>query len=234
MALGDFIDEVESRRKSITVYSASEPEWIADQFVTRNVVVDYRPLPPDASVGFAIVRDDDGFVASVGLPVLETLLEPPFRRPWEERTSYDELFEVLADTLFTAYDRRQLLATAREIEDRAFRVGSGTLRVGFQRPDALSAQERVYELLAAETALDVHVYVRADWEVSDVPGVTVHVESAGEIGEFWFLAFDGGDDETNACALLAEERRPGQYYGFWTYDPALVVRLLSYLRAGYG
>ena len=47
-----------------------------------------------------------------------------------------EMYEVLEETLFTSFDRRQLLGTAREIEDRAWRVGVGTLRVGFQRPGA--------------------------------------------------------------------------------------------------
>lgn len=237
MALSTFVDEIERRRKTIAVYSSSDPDWVADQFATRNVAVDYRPLPAHAGVGFAIVRDDGGFVASIGLPVLQTLLSPPLRRPGEdppEAATYRELFELLDETMFTTFDRRQLLGTAREIEDRAFRVGRGTLRVGFQRPEAMHAQEPVYGYLAAETDLDVHLYVRSEWMPSTHLALTVHAESADEIGAFWFLAFDGGDDEMNACALLAEERHPGRYYGFWTYDSRLVSRILDYLRSTYG
>lgn len=237
MALADFFDEVGSRRRTITVYASEEPAWVADQFATRNVTVDYEPLPPDAPTGFAVVGEGDEFVASIGLPELREILEPPIRRPWEEppdSSGYRALFELLEGTIFTAFDRRQLLGAAREIEDRAWRVGTGTLRVGFQRLSAMRSQVPVYTRLAEDTDLSIHVYGRDDWEPPAIPSATVHVETAGEIGDFWFLAFDGGDDRTNACALLAEERRPDEFYGFWTYDPDLVEEMLAYLAATYG
>lgn len=237
MALADFLEAVEARRRSITVYAAEEPTWVAEQFSTRNVTVDYEPLPPDAPTGFAVVRERGEFVASIGLSELEEVLEPPIRRPWEappEESGYRAVFDLLEDTIFTAFDRRQFLGAAREIEDRAFRVGGGELRVGFQRFSAMRSQVPIYARLAAETELSIHLYGRADWEPPAVPGATVHAESSEEIGAFWFLAFDGGYDRTNACALLAEERRPDEFYGFWTYDPELVSEMLAYLARAYG
>ena len=146
------------------------------------------------------------------------------------------MLSVLDDSLFSSLARRQLLATSREIEDRAYRTGRGTLRVGFQDFGRMRAQVPVYERLAAETDLDVHVYARAG-EAPAVPGVTCHGipsgrDRAGEIGRFWLLVFDGGG-EHNECALLAEERAPETYYGFWTYDPALVDEIGSYLAETY-
>lgn len=237
VALADFVEDVEAARRTITVYSAEEPAWVADQFATRNVDVEHEPLPPGGPAGFVVVREEGEFVASIGLPELREVLEPPIRRPWEpppESSGYRALFDLLEDTIFTAFDRRQLLAAAREVEDRAFRVGAGTLRVGFQRLSAMQSQVPVYEHLGAETSLSIHVYGRADWEPPAVPNVTVHEATTPEIGSFWFLAFDGGGNPAYACALLAEERRPQSFHGFWTYDPETVAEILDYLASTYG
>ena len=237
MALRDILAEVAARRRQLVVYAAEEPGWVADQFAARNAAVEFEPLPPDAATGFVVVREAGEFVASVGLSELQEILEPPVRRPGEpppEASGYRAVFDLLEDTIFTAFDRRQLLGAAREIEDRAFRVGTGTLRVGFQRLSAMRSQVPVYAALGAETDLSIHLYGAADWDPPAVPGATIHPESAEEIGAFWFLAFDGGDDRMNACALLAEERRPDAFYGFWTYDADLVERMLAHLEATYG
>ena len=237
MTLRDHLAGVAARRRTLVVYAAEEPGWVVDQFATRNVTVEFEPLPPDAATGFVVVREGGEFVASVGLSELREILEPPVRRPGEpppEESGYRAVFDVLENTIFTAFDRRQLLGAAREIEDRAFRVGSGTLRVGFQRFSAMHSQVPIYARMGAETDLSIHLYGEADWHPPAVPGATIHPESADEIGAFWFLAFDSGDDRGNACALLAEERRPDAFYGFWTYDPDLVERMLAHLEAAYG
>ena len=237
MALADFFEAVESRRGTITVFAPEEPDWVAHQFGTRNVTVEYESLPPDAPTGFVVIREDDEFVASIGLAELREILEPPIRRPWRPPppdSGYRTLLSLLEDTIFTAFGRRQLLGAAREIEDRAWRVGSGDLHVGFQRLSALRDQYPVYARLGEETNLAIDVYGRDDWEPPPIPNATVHAEPTPEIGAFWFLAFDGGPERTNACALLAEEREPDEFYGFWTYDADLVEEIVGYLVATYG
>ena len=233
--LGDVLDAVERRRKTLTVYSAAGDEGLADQFATRNVTVEHRPLP-EGSSGFVVVRENEAFVGSLATNALAQLLSPPLVRPWDETLvseGYRALFETLDETLFTSFGRRQLLLAAREIEERAWRVGHGTLRVGFQRLSAMGAQVPVYERLADETDLDIHVYGSDDWSPPEIESVTVHTEEAAEIGQFWLLAFDGGGDDDQACGLLAEERDEG-FYGCWSYDPELVRELLAYLERTYG
>ena len=237
MALADFFEAVESRRGSITVYAAEEPEWVAYQFESRNVAVEFESLPPDAPTGFVVIREGGEFVASIGLAELREVMAPPIRRPWRPPppdSGYRALLSLLEDTIFTAFGRRQLLGAAREIEDRAWRVGRGRLHVGFQRLSAMRDQYPVYARLGEETDLIVDVYGRDDWEPPAIPNATVHAESAPEIGNFWFLAFDGGPDRSNACALLAEERDHDEFYGFWTYDAGMVGELIAYLEATYG
>lgn len=144
---------------------------------------------------------------------------------------YRALFELLDDTVFASLDRRQLLATVRELEDRAWRVGRGTLRVGFQSYAAFRDQEPVYLQLAEETDLDIHIYVAPETLTVDRSNwpVRFHTEPADEIGRYWSFMFDGDGVDENKCALVAEEREAGSYYGFWTYEPSLVDRAIETL-----
>lgn len=227
------LERIAGRHKTITVYATTpHPELVA-QFETRNATVVHRPLPAGHEEGFVVITERGEYVGSMSVETLDALTTPPIAPPWDRDPGLGRLYDLLGDTLFASFDRRQMLATAREIEDRAWRTGRGTLYTGFQRPAAMQEQIPVYERLAADTRLDVHVFVHADWNPPGVAGATVHAESAGEIGEFWFVLYDGGGDDDRTCALVAEERSPGVYYGFWTYEPDFVDDLLAYVRETY-
>lgn len=226
--------EVDDRRKRVTVYATDEPD-VLDYFDGRNVTVDRRTLP-GTGPGFVVVHDHDGFAGAISLETLRDLVEPPVPRPWDPTilaSGYRTLFELLENAIFVSLDRGRLLAASREIENRAWRVGQGTLLVGFQRPEAFERQRRLYEELVDGTALEVHVYLRKEGDAPSHEGLRIHA-CGGEIGAYWFLAFDGGGDDGQKCALLAEEVAPGVYDGFWTYDPELVEELSAYVRRTYG
>lgn len=237
--LGAVLADAEDRRRTIEVYAAT-PEVateIAAQFETKNVAVTHSPLPASADTGFLVLRDGDGeFLGSIGLDALDRLLSPEIHPPWvlaETGVDYAVVFDFLDDTLFTSFDRSQMLATAREIEERAWRVAGGTLFVGFQRGAAFEDQKAVYEQLMDRGDLSIQVYVSADWDVDVSETVPTTVSDATEIGQFWFLAFDGAGADGEKCALIAEERGES-FYGFWTYDPAIVDDVVAYLDAEYG
>lgn len=235
MIAHDLFAQIERTRKRVTVYAPSERRDVVEGLRGRNVDVAYRSLP-DGVGGFVVVRDDEEFVASIGLDEFGELFEPPIERPWTRELvdeGYRALFEILDEALFVALDRRQLLAASREIENRAWRVGRGTIRVGFQRLTAFRDQLPVYARLADETDLAIHVYGRDDWEPPSIPGITVH-EVGGDVTRYWFLAFDGGPDRLQATGLLAEECEPGRFRGFWTYDAALVDRIAAIGRGADG
>ncbi len=238
--LREAIIQIEKHRKTIEVHSptADPANEIADQFATKNVSVNHAPLPSEAEEGFINIRDaDGGFLGSLGLKAFDAMLSPEIQPPWvlaDSDTEYAEILDFLDNTVFSSYSRRQMLATAREIEERACRIGAGRLYVGFQDLAALQAQTDVYKRLADREELSIHLYVRADWEVDVSERLSVHTESADEIGAFWLVIYDGGGSDINKCGLLAEERQPGQYYGFWTYVPEIVDDLISYLEAQYG
>lgn len=238
--LREAITETEQGRKTIEVHSATagRADEIVDQFATKNVSVTHSPLPSDADDGFVIIRDaEDNFLGSLGLETFDAMLSPEIKPPWvlaESDVAYDEIFDFLDNTVFSSYNRQQMLATAREIEERVWRIGTGRLYTGFQDGEALQAQSDVYELLAAREDLSIQLYVSDEWDVDVSEQLSVHAASADEIGSFWFVIFDGGGSDLNKCGLIAEERHPGQYWGFWTYDPEVVTDLITYLEAQYG
>lgn len=233
MSLADFLDGIAKRRKTLTVFAPEQYETLADHFETRNVTVEHESLPDDGSGGFVVVSENGEFVGSVGGDSVRELVSPPITFGTAPSEAAEALLGLLADTTFVSFDKRQMLATSREVEDRAFRHGKGTLRAGFQSLSALGAQERIYELLAEKSDLDVHVYGRPDWN-PEIQGVTLHTDETPEIGAFWFVVFDGGGTDEQACALVAEETDPETFSGFWTYDPEIVADLDSYLRETYG
>lgn len=222
--LDSLIDTIEGGKRRCTVYRGSEPTDIERWLRDRGVVVESRPLPPGGPDPFVELEADGEVVGVVGVESIEELTTPPIVRPEEgDGTSegYRVLFEMLERTVLSGMRRRTLLAVSREIEDRAFRVGTGTLRVGFQTLSAFRAQTDVYRTLGTETGLDIHVYGVADWLPPAVAGVTYHADGTGRLEPYWVLAYDGGPDRTRSCGLVARERSDG-YTGFWTDDPATV------------
>ncbi|QLG47434.1 histidine kinase [Natrinema halophilum] len=238
-SLGEFVEAVERRRKTLEVHTDDDAvsDALRRQFETRNVDVVHRSIGSLDDAGFVIVRDaDDEFRGALGIDQFQAILSPQVHPPWElAETDEDrsDLFDFLENTLFTSYSRRQMLATAREIEERAWRVGTGTLYSGFERATAFAVQADVYDRLGSRGSLAVRIFFDDEWDAPVADGVSVVSEPGGELGEYWFVVFDGGGNELEACALLAEERQDGEFYGFWTYDQELVGDLVSYLERTY-
>lgn len=231
--LGAILDAAERRRKSVTYY-APEAGDLAEQLDTRNLDVEFRPIPPGGPEPFLIVRAGGQFRGAMPIKALHEHVGRP-RNGHGEMDEHSEAYaiivELLDDTVFASLTKRQLLLTVREFEDRAWRVGNGVLHTGFQSAEAFAPQRELYRELAAETALDVHIYVADGERVEplDESNMTLHTEPAEEIGRYWFLVFDGGEEREQGVALVAEQRPDGTFRGAWTYDPDLVDRTLSLL-----
>lgn len=215
------------------MYRGDDQTDVESQFRNHTVEITHEELPPEGPDPFLVIEEDDTFAGALPVESLNWLLEPPVSPPGDKdgiSAGYRVLFDVLGETVFTSMDRRQLLAVSREIEDRALRVGAGTLRVSFQTLSAFRPQVEVYRHLATETNLDIHIYGLDDWTPPTIAGVTYHSDSGSAVDRYWLLAFDGGDDPTQACALLAQEQADG-YAGVWTDDSEIVGRILSALDA---
>lgn len=63
----------------------------------------------------------------------------------------------------------------------------------------------------------------------------VRVVGSGRPGEFLTLSnSDGARATTQKCTLLAEEREPRAFHGFWTDDPSTVDYINDHLKRRYG
>jgi CBS domain-containing protein len=227
MSFGRILSDVASREKRVIVYAPDDSgSELADVLATRNLTIDHRQLPAISSEAFVIVRDGGEFQGALSLSDLLEFLTPPIRRPDDLDSlarKHRIVYELLDDTVFVSLDRRQLLATSRELEDRAWRTGHGRLHAGFQRADAFEAQATVYRELST-TDIDIDVYVPGGVSgdpLSDTP-VTLHTRD-GDLDRYWFILFDDGETGSQNCALIARETEDGRYQGLWTYNEALVA-----------
>lgn len=236
MTLSAIIDDVVAQQKHVVVYTGSDDGAdLAERLATRNLVVDRRRIPDISADSFVIIRDGDRFRGAVSLADLLEFLAPPVRPPAQLGSvddPYRAIYDLLDDTVFVSLDRRQLLATSREMEDRAWRTGRGRFHAGFQSPSAFEPQADLYRELATATDVDVHAYADGaipDAQLGNAP-ITTHVGSSDEIGRYWFILFADGGDGSQNCALIAEQKDADTYRGVWTYNKSLVDRAFATVK----
>jgi len=236
MSLRELIADIEARTMTLTVVNTPDSvvDDLREQYEDRHLTIDTRTLPEEPEQ-FAILSREDAFVTAVSL---DDIYRPP-ETAQSAATGVERspILDHLDETLFTSYSIEEMFMASREIEDRAWRIGSGELHAGFQTLSVLDGQTDAYNQLGEHTALSVHTYAAP---VSDSPVVpdhehfTLHIENDEEIQKTWFVAYDGDGVDENMCALLAEERGDREFYGFWTYDPKTVEYLIGYLKGNYG
>ncbi|MFB6153682.1 MAG: DICT sensory domain-containing protein [Halodesulfurarchaeum sp.] len=234
MTLREIVASVAAEERTLVLYAPPDASSLVEEvreYVDSHNVAVVRKDPPAGEGTRAELRDrdNDTALASVSLDALRALVDPGVVRRLGESVPYAPILEALSETTFTSYDRRQMLTASREIEDRAWRQGYGSLHAGFQRLSVFADQREVYDRLG-DSELDVHVYGIADTEPPEGP-YTVHTEGDPELAESWFVVFDGGDQELQKCALLAQDQGEAGFYGFWTYELTLVDRILETLPA---
>lgn len=237
MSLSNFVDSFASRRLTVTVFAPDPYPDLEAVFDQPNVTVRWNRIPDTGTDGFVAVEDESGFRGAIPITAIKELLEPtsiPDPGSKAVRTSQlGEFFALVREATFSSFDRRTLLLTAREFEDRAWRSTGGALHAGFQRQEAFESQQRVYSELASHRGLDVHIYADPDWDLPAIPDVRIHHEGGPDLGDVWFVVFDGGQLPADACGLLAVEISDGEYYGLWTYDPETVAEIIEILETEY-
>ncbi len=252
MSLIEIIAGVEAREATLTVFD-SDPdvaETLAEHFTDRNVRI-VAEQPADGPGGYAVLARDGEFVTAVAVDELlpDRVTEgsgsgddsdsdpaegPEPSEGATRRRVGEPILDHLDETMFTSYTHADMVAASREIEDRAWRLGDGTLHAGFQTLDVLTNEANTYDRLGEKDGLDVHAYAAAEGDAPPPDHYTVHVGRTAEIRETWFVAYDGGGYDEAKCALLAEEREPRRFYGFWSYDPETVDTIIGYLTDRYG
>ncbi|AUX08152.1 DICT domain protein [Halalkaliarchaeum desulfuricum] len=233
MSLTELIAGVESYEKTLTVIN-TDGDVVADlrdRFSDRNLEIETATMDGGPE-SFGVLGQAGTFLTAIDL---EELADPGTQRdPEFVAGTYRPILDHLDQTMFTSYSAGEMLAASREIEDRAWRVGAGELHAGFQTLEVFSGELPTYERLAGKQGLSVHAYAVPEGTLPNMKNVTLHVERDSEIRKTWFVAYDGAGVDESKCALLAEEREDGHYYGFWSYDPSTVDYMIDHLTSTYG
>jgi hypothetical protein len=240
MTLADVIDDVEDERKTLTLFNPGPDgtleRELAAYFDNQNVEIRSEVTETGHPEGFAVLSHGDTYLTSASTDQLRDLVMPDPAGEDEIGIDHDadpDVLRYLQESTFTSYSIEQMVAASREIEDRAWRVGAGSLHAGFQHASTLDGVADVYRNLS-ERPLDIHAYATPDRAPPSLSDVTVYLEETDEIGRSWFVVFDGDGEDDQKSALLAMERADREFYGFWSYDPNIVDRILDHLTSRYG
>jgi hypothetical protein len=235
MDLRETIEYIRGREKELCLFNtdSSDPvhEELGTFFETQNVRIAVDRTASGKPDGVAILSDATGVLEIVDVTTLRELLDNVPAGAGNIGIAdgeYANLLCHLKETTFTSYDTEQLIYASREIEDRARRIGRGSIHAGFQRCSAIAEQRSIYTDLARR-GVSVHAYGTPDTTLPDLGSGRVHAVPTDDIAETWFVVFDGGGDDAQKTALLAREYDEGSFYGSWTYDPDLVNHVLDYL-----
>jgi DICT domain-containing protein/KaiC/GvpD/RAD55 family RecA-like ATPase len=239
-SLGAAVRAVEAERPTLTLCNyeegdaahEDEADALRSYFESRDVTVRTARLDTETPRGVALLHREEALLAATPIADLadavavdESSLFADGRQP--------AVVEALSGDARAAggVDRAFLVEASRVVETRAARTSGGRLDAGFQslsRLWAVPRTRRIYEALA-EVGVDVHVYGVADATTPPDTAITVHASDDPEIRDTWFVVHDGAGADERAAALVAEERDPGVYHGFWTRTPDRVAALSTYV-----
>lgn len=266
-SLQRYIDRLDAPPRTLAVLERGPDEpthrMLAGLFDEQAVEVEVATTDlPDAEGDAVALIEDGDVVASSPMADLERsvlFVNSDLYTTGTRKLADADLPEVLtrlSDARFSLRgyplahkEKLLLIAVSRQIELRAHRAGSGTLRSSFQRLSRIEDERgtrRVYEALGS-TDVDVHVYGEPDANPAATLPVTVHDGYGDGHSDSWFAVFqpggpagpdasdadatdaDAGRDD-GAAALVALESSPRVWEGFWTYRPDLVADIDRTIR----
>ncbi|MFB6171035.1 MAG: DICT sensory domain-containing protein [Haloarculaceae archaeon] len=233
--LQDIVYTVDERIQTLVAYNLSVPERVAstlaDYFDGQSVTLRRGQTDSALPKNFMVLHDGEQFVAASPVRAVYDAVRRQSDLVDETDPAGIEIpavVENIDETAFTSYDKARMIGASRRIERHAWEEREGELHAGFQRLSNARDQWRLYTRLASR--VETHVYGAPDWSIPPTD-IAVHTSDAVEITDTWFVVYDG--DEEKKRALLAEERGPGRFHGFWTDHPTVVDAVLDRLRAVY-
>jgi len=236
MDINRAIEYIRGHRKELTLFNLDDPSVageLASLFETQNLRIGTARTASGRPREVAVLSSASGVLAVVAVAELRELVSgvPTAADVGIADSEYADVLRPLKETTFTSYDKEELLYASREIEDRARRVGSGTIHAGFQRVSVMAEQQQIYRDLARR-GVDVHGYGLPDAPVPDFGSGRIHTTDAAEVEQSWFVIFDGGGQPTQKTALIAEQR-DDDWFGAWTYDAGIVDSLCTHFETTY-
>lgn len=237
MTLSDIVHQTGTDRKVLRICNftgeRSDLTPLREYFSSQEVSLTTDRTESGRPRDVAVLETDGRFLAADSLGALQRYVEG-----WREgdtpdvRTAPPSVVDAMAETRFESYDKRRMIHASRIVEFRGWNVGEGELHAGFQDLSKIDFQTNVYRNLDRK-GLDVHVYGEGDPEsvgAAKDMGLRVHESDDEEVLRHWWVAYDGDGDDAQKSLLLAQERDPNEFYGFWTDDPSVVDETIDRIR----
>lgn len=251
MSLERFLSAIDGPARKLVVANRTQPEpfqrMVETLFAKQSVGVDETTIDeyPENTV---LLLEDGEVVAESPLDALHDAilmvnsdLYKTGTRSLEE-TTVPAVIDKLTDVRFSlrgypasGSEKLLLILISREIERRAYEAGAGTLRSSFQQLSRIKDERgtrRAYRKVS-NTDVDVHVYGEPDWRPTAELDVTMHGGSKLDFEDSWFVIYQPPADRpaADAAGLLAIEKGPAEWEGFWTYDERVIDDLTAYIQA---
>lgn len=248
MPLSSFVDGVRENHRSLVVINRAAPQPVLDLleelFDGQPVEIteeDIATAPADA----VFLLDENGVIASSTLDsimdaillVNSDLYITGARKPHE--LELPDILRELDDIRFTLRgypesnkEKLLLITISRYIEGLAIEADNGKLRASFQELSRINDERGtrwVYETLA-DSAVDTHVYGIPDWLPPSTMDLTIHSGWSPDFTDTWFVTFVPEEGSGTFASLIAIERAPRVWEGFWTYDEDTVTEINRYIE----
>lgn len=241
-SISEIIDIINNQDLSLTVYNQTISEEkiteITEYFERLNVTVRSDTFSMDTPTNVGILHRGNEAISMSQLEELydsihvdETAVNPG--RIHEITRS--KLLHHAQNGRFTIENggKKEMIAISRPMETRALENNGGAIHTAFQTIDRIRDEygtQKMYEALVANN-VETHLYGYEGTPPNEEQ-YSIHRDECSELKSAWFVVCDS-DDPTRKGALVSEEVAPGEYTGFWTYDPAIVDIVVTYLEKTY-
>lgn len=257
MSLDDIVRTVDLPAKRLLVSGEPPPSRvlrdIRDFFgVDRSAVaysprpvaelVPYASAPPHSLRSFVSIYNEGSNepLLTAGVEPLRTAVTSDAESLHTGRERPDHparIFESVGGTAISSHTTQQMIVASRHIERLSREFNRGEIHTCFQRLSLLGNDLKtalLYDLLA-EAGIDVHIYGFDDHDLPEIETPTIHRNPSEELKTNWAVAFDSAGERSSigSAALVARERGPDEYAGFWTFDPAIVDAVIECLSTTY-
>lgn len=240
LTLQEIIRAVQDYRQTATLFNyRGDDDSLTELrrfFRKQNVRLKERRTPNGDPHDFVVLHRGDEFIAADRFDRLYDAVtgQGKVSDPDSiETMAYPEVLSRIDHTLFEGYDKNTMVGIARGVEQFAWRIADGEIHTSFQKLSRYRTQAKIYHSLV-DRGIEVHLYgapvTGAEPEI-DHPGIITHPSTAEEITRSWFVVFDRPGGQRRG--LLAWERVPDDFYGFWTTHDGPIDAILTRIRSRY-
>jgi hypothetical protein len=241
LSLATFIETADATEMEINVYNYDGPESVITDIVAHldidsdNITRRKEQSKPDDYITIQSGSDHELTTNIEALWNSISTTAEMLGNTSSNNPDQSTIIDRIGGVTFTSHDKQRLLTISRHIERRVQQIGDGTLHTCFQRFSRFEADLRthIYYNILARSGVDVYLYGMPDTELQHVDELTAVGVDNDEIAATWMVTFDGNGTDSDKAALLAQEKAPDDWTGFWTFDPTIVDDVIEYIITKY-